>query len=142
VSTALGALAGAGPGRRGALLIGDVSLVHDMGGLLQARREGIPLVIVVLHNDGGAIFSYLPVRDQTPHFEALFTTPHGLEFEPLARLFGLSYARTQGPEFQEAFTRAADSGGPSLIEVRLERERSVRLHRAAWDAAVRSVEES
>jgi 2-succinyl-5-enolpyruvyl-6-hydroxy-3-cyclohexene-1-carboxylate synthase len=142
VSTALGALAASPCERRGALLIGDVSLVHDMGGLQAARREDIPLTVVVLHNDGGAIFSYLPVHGQTPHFEALFTTPHGLDFEPLARLFGLQYARAAGPEFRDVFTQAVGSGAPALIEVRLERERSVRLHRAAWDAAVRSIEES
>ena len=44
-----------------ALLIGDVALIHDIGGLLAASRLGLKLTIVLLHNDGGGIFDFLPV---------------------------------------------------------------------------------
>ena len=51
------------------LLIGDVALAHDIGGLLAARRPELELTIVLLNNDGGGIFHFLPVSGQTDAFE-------------------------------------------------------------------------
>ncbi len=143
VSSALGAVA-AGGGAPGALLVGDLSLLHDAGGLLAARRYELPLAIVCIDNDGGGIFSYLPVRENAPaaDFEALFATPHGLDLEALARLHGLSFERPEGGEaaLEAALGRALARGGPSLVLVEVDREKSAALHRSAWEAAVRAVE--
>jgi len=146
VSSALGACLASG--LPGALLVGDLSLLHDMGGLLAARRRAIPLAIVVVQNDGGAIFDHLPARAATPGaaFEALFTTPHGVTFAPLAALMGLPYhavdgtAADAGPRLDAALSRALSHGTASIIEVALPRERSVRLHKRAWEAASRAAE--
>jgi 2-succinyl-5-enolpyruvyl-6-hydroxy-3-cyclohexene-1-carboxylate synthase len=141
LSSAIGAVLGAGA--PGALLIGDLALLHDAGALLLARRERVPIAIVAIHNDGGGIFEHLPIREHAAaRFEALFATPHGLDFRPLAELYGIEYARVDGPAFAEAIARALAAGGPSLLEVRLPRERSAALHRVAWEAAVRAVDES
>ena len=87
VSTAFGVAAAAtGPV---VLLIGDVALLHDLGGLLAARRLGLPLVIVLLDNDGGGIFHFLPVATQGEAFEEHVATPHGTDFAHAAALFGL-----------------------------------------------------
>jgi 2-succinyl-5-enolpyruvyl-6-hydroxy-3-cyclohexene-1-carboxylate synthase len=108
---------------------------------MAARREGLSLVTVAIHNDGGGIFSYLPVAEHSHRFEELFGTPHGLDLEPLARLHQMAFHRARGPEFAEIFGEALAAGTPSLIEVRLDRARSARLHRLAWEAAARAVEE-
>ncbi|MBW2421593.1 MAG: 2-succinyl-5-enolpyruvyl-6-hydroxy-3-cyclohexene-1-carboxylic-acid synthase, partial [Deltaproteobacteria bacterium] len=82
VSSALGAAAaGVGPA---VLLTGDLALLHDLGGLLAARRHGLRGTIVVLNNDGGGIFSFLPIAQhgESVHFEELFTTPHGVDLRP------------------------------------------------------------
>ena len=103
VSTAFGvAAAGAGPT---VLLIGDVALAHDLGGLLAARRLGLPLVIVVLNNDGGGIFHFLPVEREGADFEEHVATPHGLDFAHAAALYGLGYVRAADPA---AFRAALD----------------------------------
>src|SRR5207248_3257828 len=60
VSSAFGAAA-AGPGPT-ALLVGDVALAHDLGGLLAASRLGLALGVVLLDNSGGGIFDILHVR--------------------------------------------------------------------------------
>lgn len=91
VSTAAGYARGAASNV--AVLIGDVALLHDVGGVLDAARNNIPLVIVVPNNDGGGIFSLLPVKDQIdPHgFEDLFNTSHGTTFEFLGEHPNITY---------------------------------------------------
>jgi 2-succinyl-5-enolpyruvyl-6-hydroxy-3-cyclohexene-1-carboxylate synthase len=73
VSCAFGAAAaGGGPV---VLLIGDVALAYDIGGLLAARRLGLKLTIVLIDNDGGGIFDFLPVAGtplaRAPNAEAV-----------------------------------------------------------------------
>ena len=76
VSSALGVAAASR--RPTVLLTGDLALLHDVGGLLTARRAGVPLTVVVVNNDGGGIFSFLPLAKSDgaqPHYEALWGTP-------------------------------------------------------------------
>ena len=85
------------------LVVGDVSFYHDMNGLLAASGSDEDVTIVVVNNDGGGIFSFLPqaVQVQTAQvaeFEPLFGTPHGLTFEAAASLYGLGYARAESVE--------------------------------------------
>ncbi|MDO5375973.1 MAG: 2-succinyl-5-enolpyruvyl-6-hydroxy-3-cyclohexene-1-carboxylic-acid synthase [Staphylococcus rostri] len=88
VSTALGMAVH----RSVTLLIGDLALYHDMNGLLMSKLNDIHMNIVLLNNNGGGIFSYLPQKQQAPeHFERLFGTPTGLDFEQVALLYGLGY---------------------------------------------------
>jgi 2-succinyl-5-enolpyruvyl-6-hydroxy-3-cyclohexene-1-carboxylate synthase len=140
VSSALGAAAaGAGPA---ALLTGDLAFLHDAGGLLAARRHGIPLAITVLNNDGGGIFSYLPVAEHAREvaFEEHFRTPHGLDLGPVARAFGAGYARVASPEhYRTALKEALAAPRTTVLEVPVDRDRSVAHHReiaAAVSAAL------
>jgi 2-succinyl-5-enolpyruvyl-6-hydroxy-3-cyclohexene-1-carboxylate synthase len=133
VSAAFGvAAAGNGPV---ALLIGDVALAHDLGGLLAARRLGLPLTIVLVDNDGGGIFEFLPVAGATDAFEEHVATPTGLDAERIAELFGLDYAAPADPgAFAAAVTAALGSERTTLIHVRTDRKANVTEHRAVWDA--------
>jgi 2-succinyl-5-enolpyruvyl-6-hydroxy-3-cyclohexene-1-carboxylate synthase len=136
VSSALGAAAVAeGPV---VLVLGDLSFYHDLNGLLAARLHGIDATIVVLNNDGGGIFSFLPQHDQLDRttFEALFGTPIGLDVSTAAALYGASFARPGGwPSFRQSLSAAIGSPGLSIVELVTERERNVALHRAVWAAA-------
>jgi 2-succinyl-5-enolpyruvyl-6-hydroxy-3-cyclohexene-1-carboxylate synthase len=137
VSAAFGvAAASGGPV---ALLIGDVALAHDIGGLLAARQLGLDLTIVLLNNDGGGIFHFLPVSGETDAFERYVATPHGLAFAHAAALYGLHYTRAQTPA--ELRTAVATGGGARIIEVRTDRRENLALHRRAADAALRAVRE-
>ncbi len=107
VATALG-VAAASAGRT-VLLTGDVAVVHDVGGLLGARRLEADLTIVLINNDGGGIFNFLPVAGQTDHFERHVATPHGTDFAALAALAGFTYSRPEVPDDFDA--RAARCDG-------------------------------
>jgi 2-succinyl-5-enolpyruvyl-6-hydroxy-3-cyclohexene-1-carboxylate synthase len=131
VSTALGAAAaGAAPL---VLLTGDLALLHDLGGLLAARRHGIDATIVVLNNDGGGIFSLLPVaahRDAVD-FETHFATPHGLDLSHAAALFGAAHSRVTGIEqLRLALKHAIGAPGLYLVEVPFDREVDAEARRA------------
>jgi 2-succinyl-5-enolpyruvyl-6-hydroxy-3-cyclohexene-1-carboxylate synthase len=136
VSTAVGVAIGtAGPT---ALLIGDVALLHDSNGLLGAAGRPIDLVCVVVDNDGGGIFSFLPQASTVPpeRFEALFGTPHGLDLVALAGAYGAE-ARRLPPEADVAaeVRAAAAKGGLHVLVVPTERAANVTAH-ATLDAAV------
>jgi 2-succinyl-5-enolpyruvyl-6-hydroxy-3-cyclohexene-1-carboxylate synthase len=129
VSTAAGFAYGTGVPT--ALLLGDLALMHDLNGLGLLRRPGMPpLVVVVINNDGGGIFSFLPIAEQAGvPFEELFGTPHGLEFGHAAEMYGLGYERprTSG-ELAARIGDAFESGRPALLEVRTDRAANRALH--------------
>jgi 2-succinyl-5-enolpyruvyl-6-hydroxy-3-cyclohexene-1-carboxylate synthase len=133
VSTAYGVAATA-PGGPVVLLIGDVALAHDLGGLLAARRLGLELTIVVIDNDGGGIFHFLGVSGESDAFEEHVATPHGLDFAVAAALYGLEHTRVQtAAQLAEAITR------PGLVEVSTERSENLALHRSLADAGLDAV---
>ncbi|HXD64464.1 MAG TPA: 2-succinyl-5-enolpyruvyl-6-hydroxy-3-cyclohexene-1-carboxylic-acid synthase [Solirubrobacteraceae bacterium] len=116
------------------LLIGDVALAHDIGGLIAARQLGLDLTIVVLNNDGGGIFHFLPVSGEADAFEEHVATPHGLDFAKAAALYGLEYTRAQtAAQLTDAITR------PGIVEVRTDRAENLDLHRRLADAALEAV---
>jgi len=116
-----------GLGRPVTLLIGDLALLHDLNSLAMLRD--VPVVVVVLNNDGGGIFSFLPVAEHKEFFEPYFGTPQGVGFGPAAEMFGLGYEQPHTTdEFLDAYVGACASGRSSIMEVRTDREENVRLH--------------
>jgi 2-succinyl-5-enolpyruvyl-6-hydroxy-3-cyclohexene-1-carboxylate synthase len=89
VSTAVGVAAASGSPT--ALLVGDVAFLHDVNGLLGAHDRGADLLVVVVDNDGGGIFSFLPQASEVDaeRFEQLYGTPHGLDLVAVARAHGV-----------------------------------------------------
>jgi 2-succinyl-5-enolpyruvyl-6-hydroxy-3-cyclohexene-1-carboxylate synthase len=138
VSSAFGAAAaGRGPV---ALLIGDVALAHDIGGLLAASRLDLKLTIVLLNNEGGGIFDFLPVAEspmalQDDHYTRHIATPTGLDFAQAAALYGLSHETVADVAgFRAALERALVAPRSAMIEVRSERGANVELHHRVWSA--------
>ncbi|MEK6580378.1 MAG: thiamine pyrophosphate-dependent enzyme, partial [Bdellovibrionota bacterium] len=112
------------------LLIGDLALLHDLNSLAVVRACTQPLVIVTINNDGGGIFSFLPISETTDVFEPYFTTPHGLSFKSAAATFEIPYFSPRSVlEFRKAYLEALCRPGPTLIEVTTSRAENVRLHR-------------
>lgn len=117
ISSALGA-ASSNPSLPLTLVTGDLAFYHDMNGLLAVKRCGVKATIVVINNDGGGIFYRLPVSKFDPPFTDLFVTPHGLNFEPAAQMYGLDYALARDREsFRQAYAASLESPNSTIIEV-------------------------
>jgi 2-succinyl-5-enolpyruvyl-6-hydroxy-3-cyclohexene-1-carboxylate synthase len=106
-------------------VLGDLAFLHDMNGLQLLRSLQPGVVLVVVNNDGGGIFHTLPVREFEPAFTRFFVTPHGLDFEKAAGMYGIPYARADSLEdFKEGVSAALESGFPAVVEVRTDRRRT------------------
>ncbi|MEJ7797128.1 MAG: 2-succinyl-5-enolpyruvyl-6-hydroxy-3-cyclohexene-1-carboxylic-acid synthase [Solirubrobacteraceae bacterium] len=113
------------------LLIGDVALAHDVGGLLAARRSALSLTIVLLNNDGGGIFEFLPVAGERDAFEEHIATPHGLDFAHAAALYGCAYERVASvDDLRGELARVVPGRGTAILELRTRRAENVSLHRS------------
>ncbi len=73
------------------LVTGDLAFLHDLGGLRSAREATQGLAILLLNNDGGGIFSHLPIARHEGAFEPLFGTPQGCDLEAATRAFGIEH---------------------------------------------------
>jgi 2-succinyl-5-enolpyruvyl-6-hydroxy-3-cyclohexene-1-carboxylate synthase len=140
ISSALGAAA-AGEGPL-ALLTGDLAFLHDAGGLLAGRRHGLRASIVVLDDDGGGIFSLLPVAayGDAVGFEEHFRTPHGLDLGAVSRAYGAAFSRvSSAAELRGALEKSWAHPGVSVIAVPLDRDRNIAQHRALYAAVEQAV---
>ncbi len=139
VSSALGAAAHVASGGEGqgplVLVIGDLSFYHDMNGLLAAKQHKLDATIILLNNDGGGIFSFLPQAAGVEGFEQLFGTPTGLDFAPVARMYGCEFETVASwPAFRQAVSASLSAPGVQIVELRTDRDRNVVLHREVWKA--------
>jgi 2-succinyl-5-enolpyruvyl-6-hydroxy-3-cyclohexene-1-carboxylate synthase len=141
VSTAVGVAVGSAT--PAALLIGDIAFLHDSNGLLGAAGRGIDLVCVVVDNDGGGIFSFLPQARGLPteRFETLFGTPHGLDLVALATSYGVdARALDRDDGTGAAVAEAATKGGVHVLVARTDRAANIEVHGRIDDAVAAAVD--
>ncbi|HET9781378.1 MAG TPA: 2-succinyl-5-enolpyruvyl-6-hydroxy-3-cyclohexene-1-carboxylic-acid synthase [Candidatus Dormibacteraeota bacterium] len=135
VSSGLGVATGRNPAPT-VLLLGDLSLYHDMNGLWALQRHGIRATLVVCDNNGGGVFNFLPQAEHQDVFEEIFATPLGLDLSQVARLYGLVYSPVSDRSgLEPAIADAIAAPTPTMVVVRFRREDSVSGHRLCWEAA-------
>jgi 2-succinyl-5-enolpyruvyl-6-hydroxy-3-cyclohexene-1-carboxylate synthase len=112
------------------LLVGDTALLHDLNSLALLRSADYPVLVVVLNNNGGGIFNFLPISRRSEVFERFFANPHGLAFDRIAEVFGLPYHRPDSKDrFVDAYREAVRKGESAVIEVASKRDANVARHR-------------
>ncbi|HVB62239.1 MAG TPA: 2-succinyl-5-enolpyruvyl-6-hydroxy-3-cyclohexene-1-carboxylic-acid synthase [Ktedonobacteraceae bacterium] len=142
LSSALGASAAA-PEQPTVLVVGDLSFLHDLNGLLAARLHRLNLTIILVNNDGGGIFSFLPQAAHPEHFEQLFGTPTGLDVRPAVEMYGGQFQRVESWEQFRGGVRGGIAGtGLHVIEVDTERASNVSMHRQLWQVVTRALREA
>ena len=140
VSTAVGI---ALTGRPTVALMGDLTLLHDSNGLLGLRERPVDLTLVVVDNDGGGIFSFLPQRRDLPHglFETGWGTPHGVDIPALVAAHGLPVERPRtAAEVVVSIAASVERGGVGVVHVRTDRSANVDVHDELHAAVRASVE--
>ncbi len=130
VSSALGAAAVANDPV--ILVIGDLSFYHDMNGLFAAKKYEIDATVILVNNDGGGIFHFLPQNTalDVQTFEDLFGTPSGLDFSQLQQLYGIDVVRPSSwSAFRDEVQASVGSRGVKVIEVVTDRTVNLQHHR-------------
>lgn len=139
ISTSLGASTVIGPL---VLVIGDLSFFHDSNALYLAKRYNLDITIILVNNDGGGIFSFLPQAKHGKHFEELFGTPMGLDYEHVVKMYQGSFKRIRSwDEFGENVKASVTSKGLSVIEVPFKREENEKVHCEIWSSLMPKVEQ-
>jgi 2-succinyl-5-enolpyruvyl-6-hydroxy-3-cyclohexene-1-carboxylate synthase len=123
------------------LVLGDLTFYHDLNGLLAAKLFNIDLTIIIINNNGGGIFSFLPQSNHPKHFELLFGTPLDLDFKHVVKMYNGSYSKTENwDEFNYAFSKTINESGLKVIEVPTNREKNVVQHRKLWKSVSQEID--
>jgi 2-succinyl-5-enolpyruvyl-6-hydroxy-3-cyclohexene-1-carboxylate synthase len=140
ISTAAGFATG--HRKPGTLMIGDIAFLHDLNALSLLGTLPVPMQIIVLNNNGGAIFSFLPIAEYSDVFETHFATPQNYSIHSAAETFGLDYACPHtNREFSEVYSAACSSNRSIVIEVKSSRAENVLQHRALRERITALAEE-
>jgi 2-succinyl-5-enolpyruvyl-6-hydroxy-3-cyclohexene-1-carboxylate synthase len=138
VSTAQGVAIAHGSAGPTVALCGDLSLLHDVNGLMPGPDQRPDVTYVVINNDGGGIFSLLPQGSaiDPAAFERLFGTPHGMSLDQVAAAYQVEHTLvTTGDELAAALS---SYGGVRIIEVRTSRAENAALHDRLRDVTPRT----
>ncbi|HDP33585.1 MAG TPA: 2-succinyl-5-enolpyruvyl-6-hydroxy-3-cyclohexene-1-carboxylic-acid synthase [Candidatus Hydrogenedentes bacterium] len=130
-----------GTGGRTLALMGDMATLHDLNSLPLLERVGAPVVLVIVNNHGGGIFSFLPIARHHDVFEPYFINPHDWRFDKAAAMFGLDYQPVRDHEqLKDTLDNAFASGGSALIEAFVARDENVRAHAAMLKSVTETVD--
>ncbi len=115
------------------LITGDLAFYYDLNGLLAAKNYNIPLVIVLLNNNGGGIFEILPVSGYGEIFKKYFVVPHNLDFKHFIKAYGGNYFKITGwSDFKKTLKTAFSKNRFSVLEIKTNSSDSLKLRKDYW----------
>jgi 2-succinyl-5-enolpyruvyl-6-hydroxy-3-cyclohexene-1-carboxylate synthase len=115
------------------LVLGDLTFFHDLNGLIMSKLYQIPIRIILINNNGGGIFSFLPQANYRDHYEVLFGTPLDLDFSHAVSMYNGSYRTiTDWNHFTSSFGQNLENDGLQVLEIMTNREDNLQEHRELW----------
>ncbi|MEH7442602.1 2-succinyl-5-enolpyruvyl-6-hydroxy-3-cyclohexene-1-carboxylic-acid synthase [Bacillus sp. JJ1122] len=137
VSTALGVASVSQPCY---LVLGDLTFYHDLNGLMAAKMYNLNINILLINNNGGGIFSFLPQANEPKHFERLFGTPLDLDFSHVVEMYkGKFDVIKDWDHFEEVFIQNQKISGLKVMEIQTMRDRNLTEHRDLWKSVSREI---
>ena len=107
-------------------ILGDLTFLHDLNALSQIKKNDFPILWIIINNDGGGIFSFLPIKKKKRVFSRFFSTPHGLDFKKSALLFKLNYQLIETLDEIKAAIDTFDLK-PKIIELKVKQQESLEM---------------
>lgn len=122
-------------------VIGDLAALHDLSALALLRLEGVRVTLIIVNNDGGGIFHFLPIAEHGDVFERFFGTPHGLRFHDAARMMSLPHGEPRDTaELRRLLRTFQHADGSNVIEVNSDRAQNARAHRTLAETIAQRLE--
>ncbi|MBQ7232337.1 MAG: 2-succinyl-5-enolpyruvyl-6-hydroxy-3-cyclohexene-1-carboxylic-acid synthase [Bacillales bacterium] len=137
VSTAIG-LAQSYP--RLTLIIGDLAFYHDLSALLLLKQLPCNLKLILINNNGGGIFSFLPQANDQTYFEAVFGTPIDMDFQKAAVLYSLPYACADLADANQKIMELYETEDAAILEIYSDRFKNQKAHEKLWTTICQKIE--
>src|SRR5699024_6673210 len=127
-------------GEQVTLIIGDRSFNHDLNGLLAAKHHDLPIRIILLNNNGGGIFSFLPQAKKATEYEALFRTPRDIDFEKVVTMYGGTFTTiTTKQDLNSVLEDTNGKSGIHVMEIKTDRIKNAQWHKHLWEKTAEEV---
>lgn len=131
ISTALGVAAKRQPLY---LILGDLTFFHDLNGLVAAKLQQLNITILLINNNGGGIFSFLPQYSHPKHFELLFGTPLDLDYSKAVEMYGGKFTSIKDwKHFNSTILNDRQESSLRVIEIVTNRDENVKEHHDLWN---------
>jgi 2-succinyl-5-enolpyruvyl-6-hydroxy-3-cyclohexene-1-carboxylate synthase len=115
------------------LITGDLAFYYDLNGLLTSMKYKIPLVVVLINNNGGGIFETLPIAKSRKIFTEYFLTPHNINFSSIVKTFDGKFINIKSwNHFRDTFQKAVKSKGLYVLQLRTDAKKSKELREKFW----------
>jgi len=122
------------------LITGDLSFLHDLNALLPAKKYSIPLVVILINNNGGGIFEMLPISSNN-EFKTYFKTPHNLNIAPIVKSFGLEHHLIKNEkELKIKLIKSLQKKSFTVLEILTDSISSLQMRKKYWTEVVKNIE--
>lgn len=122
------------------LVLGDLTLFHDLNGLIASKLLNIDINVILINNNGGGIFSFLPQSQQPKHFELLYGTPLNLNFHHAVTMYDGQYELcSDWSHFTSSFMQNMKKTGLKVMEIPTNRDKNLLEHRELWNAVSQEI---
>jgi 2-succinyl-5-enolpyruvyl-6-hydroxy-3-cyclohexene-1-carboxylate synthase len=139
ISTALGIQKAAG--KKTLLVTGDMAFYYDVSSILSAIKYQIPLVVVLVNNNGGGIFGMLPVSRYGKNFERYFINSHNLNFGPIVKSFGGDYQLIKSwKDLSSSINSAFNKNKFTVLEIKTDIIASVNLRKIYFSESEKEID--